>query len=85
MAPTTSPLIVVGSIGHSSLIDNLISDGKLDVSQTKGKWESYTSQVVQLQGANGSWALAIAGSDRRGAIYGLYDISEQMGVSPWYW
>jgi hypothetical protein len=27
----------------------------------------------------------IAGSDLRGTIYGLYDVSEQIGVSPWYW
>jgi hypothetical protein len=30
-------------------------------------------------------ALVIAGSDKRGTIYGIYDLSEQMGVSPWYW
>ena len=29
-------------------------------------------------------ALVIAGSMPRGTIYGLYDISEQIGVSPWY-
>jgi hypothetical protein len=67
------------------LIDGLVASGKLDVSKTKGQWESYTSQIVQLQASNNAWALVIAGSDRRGAIYGLYDISEQMGVSPWYW
>jgi hypothetical protein len=30
-------------------------------------------------------ALVVAGSDPRGTIYGIYDISEQIGVSPWYW
>ena len=30
-------------------------------------------------------ALVLAGSDKRGTIYSLYDISEQIGVSPWYW
>ena len=30
-------------------------------------------------------ALVIAGSDRRGAVFGIYDLSEQIGVSPWHW
>jgi hypothetical protein len=30
-------------------------------------------------------ALVIAGSDRRGTIYGIYQLSEMIGVSPWYW
>jgi hypothetical protein len=30
-------------------------------------------------------ALVIAGSDKRGTIFGIYDLSEQIGVSPWYW
>ncbi|KAL4865075.1 hypothetical protein BDV12DRAFT_211234 [Aspergillus spectabilis] len=79
------PVIIAGTVGHSALIDGLVSDGKLDVSQVEGKWESYTSQIIESPSENVSWALAIAGSDRRGTIYGLYDLAEQMGVSPWYW
>ncbi|KAL2799671.1 hypothetical protein BJX66DRAFT_351803 [Aspergillus keveii] len=77
--------IITGTIGHSLLIDSLIQRNKLDVSEIKGKWESYISQMVKnpLDGLN--WALVIAGSDKRGTIYGLYDVSEQLGVSPWYW
>lgn len=29
--------------------------------------------------------LVIAGSDRRGTAYGVFELSRQMGVSPWYW
>lgn len=79
------PIIIAGTIGSSSLIDSLISSGKINPSQTKGKWESYTSQLVQNPTSGVSWALVIAGSDKRGTIYGLYDISETIGVSPWYW
>lgn len=79
------PVIIAGTIGHSSLVDELISNGKLDVSEIEGEWESYTSQVVKDPAENVPWALVVAGSDRRGTIYGLYDISETMGVSPWYW
>ncbi|GGA82944.1 hypothetical protein GCM10008015_24640 [Flavobacterium palustre] len=69
--------IVVGTIGRSSIIDKLIATKKIDVSSIKGKWESFLIQTVDGQ-------LVIAGSDKRGTIYGIYDISEKIGVSPWY-
>ncbi|KAK1775538.1 hypothetical protein QBC45DRAFT_445140 [Copromyces sp. CBS 386.78] len=77
-------VIIAGTIGHSEIIDSLIASKKLDVSATKGKWESFTSQVIKnpIQGC--SSALVIAGSDPRGTIFGIYDVSEQIGVSPWY-
>ncbi|MEJ6982221.1 glycosyl hydrolase 115 family protein [Pedobacter sp. P351] len=70
--------IIVGTIGKSKLIDRLISDKKIDVSRIQGQWESY---LIQTVGDN----LIVAGSDKRGAIFGIYDISEKIGVSPWYW
>ena len=70
--------VIVGTIGKSKLIDGLIADGKIDVSQIEGKWESFLIQTV-----DGS--LVVAGSDKRGTIFGIYDISEKIGVSPWYW
>ncbi|KAG9257165.1 uncharacterized protein F5Z01DRAFT_734377 [Emericellopsis atlantica] len=79
------PVIIAGSIGHSSLIDSLVSKNKIDVDKVEGLWEAYTSVVVEAPFSGVPWALVIAGSDQRGVSYGLYDISEQMGVSPWYW
>jgi hypothetical protein len=70
--------ILVGTIGKSKLIDALVASHKLDVNAIKGKWESF---VIQTVGDN----LVIAGSDKRGTIYGIYDVSEKIGVSPWYW
>ena len=70
--------IVVGTIGKSQLIDGLIRQKKIDVSKVRGQWESYLIDVV-----DGS--LVIAGSDKRGTIYGIYEISQRIGVSPWYW
>lgn len=70
--------IIVGTIGKSRIIDRIIRQKKLDVSKVKGQWESYIIDIV-----NGN--LIIAGSDKRGTIYGIYDISERIGVSPWYW
>ncbi|CAN9225288.1 unnamed protein product [Alternaria alternata] len=81
----TGGTIIVGTIGNSSLIDDLISSGQLDVSGVEGQWESYVSTVVHGVGNMTGDALVIAGSDRRGAIYGIYDVSEQIGVSSWHW
>jgi len=54
------------------------------VAKVKGKWEAFTSQVVKNPVPGCPKALVIAGSDPRGTIYGIYDVSEQIGVSPWY-
>jgi hypothetical protein len=70
--------ILVGTIGKSRVIDQLIADKKINVSAVKGKWESF---LIQTVGNN----LVIAGSDKRGTIFGIYDVSEKIGVSPWYW
>ena len=70
--------LIVGTIGKSKIIDGLIKKKKIDVRQVRGQWESYLIDVVDGN-------LVIAGSDKRGTIYGIYDISERIGVSPWYW
>ncbi|KAF2644559.1 hypothetical protein P280DRAFT_174608 [Massarina eburnea CBS 473.64] len=77
--------IIAGTVGHSSLIDALIKGGKLDVREIESKWEAYVSIVVKNPANGTDEALVIAGSDKRGTIYGLYDVAEQIGVSPWYW
>jgi hypothetical protein len=78
-------VIFVGTIGRSKLIDDLIREGKIDVSQIRGKWESFFLQVVHQPLPGITSGLVIVGSDKRGTIYGIYDLCEQMGVSPWYW
>ena len=77
-------VVIIGTIGKSPLIDELIRKKKIDASEIAGKWESYFLQVVPkpLQGVES--ALVICGSDKRGTIYGIYDLSEQIGVSPWH-
>jgi hypothetical protein len=70
--------ILVGTIGKSKMIDKLVSEKKLDISKIQGKWESF---IIQATDEN----LVVAGSDKRGTIYGIYELSRQIGVSPWYW
>jgi hypothetical protein len=79
------PPILIGTLGKSAVIDALVASGKLDVTAIRGQWESYVIQTVENPMAGVKQALVIAGSDRRGTIYGIYDVSEDMGVSPWYW
>lgn len=69
--------IIVGTIGHSAAIDQLIKQKRINGNLLKGKREKFIITVVDKQ-------LVIAGSDRRGTIYGIYELSQQMGVSPWY-
>ncbi len=70
--------VVVGTLGKSTLIDAVMKKGTVKVDDIRGQWESY---VIQSDGDN----LYVVGSDKRGTIYGLYDLSEKIGVSPWYW
>lgn len=77
--------IVVGTIGCSAMIDRFVREKKIDVSDVAGKWEAALIQVVKDPLPGVESALVIAGSDKRGTIYGVYDVCEQMGVSPWHW
>lgn len=78
--------IIVGSIGNNDVIDSLIEKNRVEVSDIKGKWETYKIQVIENPTDQVGKAIVVIGSDKRGAIYGLYHISEMMGVSPWvYW
>ncbi|KAE8336140.1 hypothetical protein BDV24DRAFT_168590 [Aspergillus arachidicola] len=79
------PPIIVGTIGNSSLIDGLVSRRKISVKPIQGQWDSYIQEVVSNPVPGVDQALVIAGSDRRGTIFGMYDVSETIGVSPWYW
>ena len=70
--------IVVGTLGHSPLIDRFAKQGLIDGSQLRGCREKFLITTIGQQ-------LVIAGSDRRGTIYGIYELSRQIGVSPWYY
>lgn len=81
----SSVCVIIGSIENSSLIKELIKNRSIDVAEVKGKWESCLIQVIKNPFKGVEKALVVAGSDRRGTAYGLFEISKQMGVSPWYY
>ena len=77
--------LIAGSLGNNALVDSLAKEGKLTVSEIAGKRETYTIAIVDNPTANISKAIVVAGSDKRGTMYGLFHISELIGVSPWIW
>lgn len=84
ISQTGDYVVIIGALGKSSIINRLVKEGKIDATQLQGKWEKFTTQIVENPVAGVKKALVIVGSDKRGTIYGIYDLSNQIGVSPWY-
>jgi Glycosyl hydrolase family 115/Gylcosyl hydrolase family 115 C-terminal domain len=78
-------IVLIGTIGRSTLIDRLIAEHKLEVTAIRGHWETSVTQIIPHPFAGIRSALVIAGADKRGTIFAVYDLSEQIGVSPWAW
>jgi hypothetical protein len=83
--PASAPLVIIGTVGRNEIIDGLVAAGKLAAEKLTGKWESFVIATVAKPTPGVDRALVIAGSDKRGTIYGIYEVSRQIGVSPWYW
>ncbi|AXY77878.1 glycosyhydrolase [Paraflavitalea soli] len=75
---TQQPVIIIGTLASSSLIKAAGKERKLPLTALQNKWEGY---LIQTAGNR----IVIAGSDRRGAAYGVFELSKQLGISPWYW
>ena len=75
--------VIIGSL-ESPLIMEMVKRGKFDPTQLQGCREKYVIQTIPDPLDGVEEALVISGSDRRGVVYGIYEISEQIGVSPWY-
>lgn len=80
--PSHHTAIVIGSLDRSKFIQQLVKDDKLDVTRIRGKWESWVTATVSDPFPGYKLALVIAGSDKRGVIFGTYSLAEQIGVSP---
>jgi hypothetical protein len=82
---TDHTVVIVGTIGKNPLLDQLARSKKISFENVAGKWETYLIQGVENPFPGIDRALVIAGSDKRGTIFGLYEVSKAIGVSPWYW
>ena len=78
-------IIIIGTINRSSIVQKLVAEKKINVSTIEGKWEAFQMQTLKnpLKGIEN--ALVITGNDKRGTAYGVFELSRQIGVSPWYW
>jgi len=77
--------VVVGTVGHNAFIDRLVAEGQLDVSAIRGGWEQFVVKTIDTPAKGVKKVLVIAGCDRRGTAYGVFTLSEAIGVSPLYW
>jgi hypothetical protein len=78
-------VIIIGTLPQSAFLKQLVSQKKLKTTAVAGQWEASLVQTIRNPASGVDHALVIAGADRRGAAYGVFELSKQMGVSPWYW
>lgn len=83
---TVENAVIIGTVSGSPIIQQMMQEGKLEAAkEIEGQWESYVIEEVEQPIDGVENALVIAGSDARGTIYGIYTVSEEIGVSPFYW
>ncbi|MDD3106146.1 MAG: hypothetical protein PHZ01_08660, partial [Bacteroidales bacterium] len=75
-------MIIAGTAGKNEYIDSLIRTDVIESNLLQGRRETYVLTVIETQGETPGKALIIAGSDKRGTIYGLYELSKYIGVTP---
>ena len=73
LSGTSDKSILIGTVGVNKQLDQWVKKGELR--DLKGKTEKYILKTIGDQ-------LVIAGSDKRGTVYGIYELSKQIGVSP---
>ncbi len=77
--------IIAGTLGRSARVDRIVRERGIDTAGVAGRWEGYLLQVVEHPEPGIERALLVAGADKRGTIFGIYELSRRLGVSPWYW
>jgi hypothetical protein len=82
---TVQHLIIIGSLDRGPITRQLAKANRISAARIDGKWESYLLKTIRNPLPGVGDALVIAGSDRRGTAYGVFDLSKTLGVSPWYW
>lgn len=83
--PSARTAIIVGTLGHSPRVDRIVREHRIDTSSVAGRWEGHLLQVIDRPEPGIDRALLIAGADRRGTTFGIYELSRRLGVSPWTW
>ncbi|KCZ93342.1 hypothetical protein HJO_05785 [Hyphomonas johnsonii MHS-2] len=81
----TANLIIVGELGKSRWVSQLRDQGRISADGVAGEWEAFSQEVIDRPFDGVERALVITGADKRGTIYGVYDLLDRAGVSPWAW
>lgn len=84
LSKATGNVIVIGN-ASSDLISKLVPGRTAWKDSLSGKWELYGYRTLKNPLKNIKQAFIIAGSDARGTAYGVFSLSERIGVSPWNW
>jgi len=82
---TPSKGLVIAGVTGKGIISRLQKTGKLKPAESITQWEGYAIQMVRNPLPNVEQALVVAGNNPRGVAFGLLQLSQQFGVSPWYW
>jgi hypothetical protein len=85
LSPIAKNVIIIGTVNGSSIIRKLVAQQKINVNSLQGKWEAFQLQTLGKPFNGVENSLIITGSDKRGAAYGVFELSKQLGISPWYW
>jgi len=85
MLPASSHAVIIGTLGKNPVINDLIQRKIVNDSQVTGKWDTYVMKTIDKPLPGVGQVLIILGSNKRGTLYGMYDLAEAIGVSPWYW
>ncbi|MEO3693747.1 glycosyl hydrolase 115 family protein [Roseateles paludis] len=84
--PAGRDVVLIAVAGQSKLLDSLgRARAAIGAERLTGRWEAFRQLVLEQPWPGVRRALVIVGSDRRGAVFGTYDLSERIGVSPWHW
>ena len=83
--PASGEILLIATVGRSPLLDRLAAQHRIDLAPLRNQWEATLSETIEHPFPGIDSALVIAGSDKRGAIFGVYDVSREIGVSPWFW
>lgn len=78
-------VIIIGTLQRSAYLRQLLVQKQISINSLTNKWEAYQIQTLKNPFKGVGKALLISGSDRRGVAFGVFELSKQIGVSPWYW
>ncbi|OGM48831.1 hypothetical protein ABOM_003021 [Aspergillus bombycis] len=82
---STYGLVIIAATVDSLLVSRLEEEGKINVDDIRGKWETFRTVLIHSPLPGFKYGLVIVGSDKRGTMFGIYTLSEQIGKSPLHW